>query len=148
MSKVHFAKTSSVISILNINRAMSLSGHVNQTLWQLKANLYFHSCNWDQMGPMLSTDPRTDSVETSISFSVGDAISFSIFCTLIKTLLKQWLMTGLWCHKLTSQSDAPCGQLRPLCQLHEATSHNKTSDVLRLRTDFAEGALPSKFMLN
>ena len=41
----------------------------------------------------------------------------------IKSLLKQWLTTGPWCHRLTSQYDVPCGQLRPLRQ---AAQHNQT----------------------
>ena len=42
-------------------------------------------------------------------------------------------MTGPRCHKLTSQSDALCGQLQPLRQ---ATSHVKMYNVLQLRKDF------------
>ena len=56
----------------------------------------------------------------------------------IKPLLKQWLTTCPWRHKLTSQSDVPCGQLRPLCQ---ATSHNKTWEVPSAKKGLDEKSL-------
>ena len=52
------------------------------------------------------------------------------FHTSVESLLKQWRMTGPWHHKLTSQSDALRGQLRPLCPHYQATSHNKVCNWL------------------
>ena len=110
-------------------------------LWQLaEVHLFFHfcSCKWDQMGPRVSADPHTDTVQTSISSSVSDAISFATFPTSVKCLLKQQPMTEPWHHKLTIQSDATCSQLRPLHPLHEGLakfwwSHRRYF-VKRLRT--------------
>ena len=85
------------------------------------------------MDPTVSADPHRDSVETSISSSISDAISFSTFRISVKSLLKQWLMTGPRCHKLTGRLDALCDQLQ---SLRQATVH--TCDVFRLRKDFAE----------
>ena len=90
------------------------------------------------MGLKVSADARIDSVETSISSSVREALSFSTFRTSVGPLLKQWPTTGLRRHKLTSQSDSPCRQLRPLRQ---ATSYSKTCDVLRLGKDLASTSL-------
>ena len=90
------------------------------------------------MGPTVSTDAGADSVETSTSSSVSDVISFSAFCMSVKFLLKHWPTTGLWCHKLTSQLNAPCGQPQSLQPLRRAAWHNKTCNVLWLREDFVK----------
>ena len=58
-----------------------------------------------------------------LSSSVSHAMSFSTFHMSVKSLLKWWLTTGPWLHKLTSQSDASRGQLWPLRQ---ATWRKKT----------------------
>ena len=81
---------------------------------------------------------------------------FSTYCTSVASLLKQWLTSGQ-CHKLTSQSDAPCSQLRLLRPLCRATLYIKTCDILRRRKNLgktsqslgeaAKGALPSDFAL-
>ena len=79
--------------------------------------------------------PHRDSVETSISPPVSVAIFPPTFRTSVESFLKQWRTTESRRHKLTDQSDAPCGQLRPLRQ---ATSHKTTCDVLRPRKYFAQ----------
>ena len=81
---------------------------------------------------------------------------FSTYCTSVASLLKQWLTSGQ-CHKPTSQSDAPCSQLRLLRPLCRATLYIKTCDILRRRKNLgktsqslgeaAKGALPSDFAL-
>ena len=48
-------------------------------------------------------DARTDVVETSTSFSISDALSFSTFRTSVESLLTQWPATVPWRHKLASQ---------------------------------------------
>ena len=93
---------------------------------------------WDQMGPKVSTDSRTDSAWTSVSSSVTDAISFSTLHISVESLPQQWMTSGPWHHKLIIQLDAVCGQLGPLCLLHQATSHNKTCDVLQPRREFLQ----------
>ena len=51
-------------------------------------------CNWGQMGPTVSDEPQRDSVETSVSSSISDAISFSTYGMTVKSYLKQWPTTG------------------------------------------------------
>ena len=127
------------------------SGHAYQTLRRFaEAHPYFsfHSCNLDQM------DPCRDSAEISISSSVSDSLSFFTFRTSAESLLKRWPTTVPQRHKLTSQSEAPCGQLWPP---RVATSHTKACDVLRPRKDsakiwrspveVAENTPPSDFVL-
>ena len=94
---------------------------------------YFYSCNWDQMGLSIRWSLQRFSRNFNLILSQW-AISVFIFCMSVKSLLKQWL-TGPQCHWLTSQLDEPCGWLLPL---HQATSHNKTCDVLQPRKDFAK----------
>ena len=128
-------QTSLVTSVLRLHKAR-LPGRTKQTRIPFFCNIY--SCKWDQMGLKVSADARIDSVETSISSSVREALSFSTFRTSVGPLLKQWPTTGLRRHKLTSQSDSPCRQLRPLRQ---ATSYSKTCHVLRLGKDLASTSL-------
>ena len=114
-----------------------LSGCTNKTLQFSNKQrcilfLYSYSCKWDQMGSTVSANACADSIKTSISSS---SLSFSTFRTSVMSLLKEWQMAGPYCHKLTSQSGALCGHLRPLCQ---ATLHNKTCDLLWLWKDFTK----------
>ena len=113
-------------------RFSALRPFLTQLCWLGDADLFFYFCasNWDQIRPTVSGNACTDSMETSVSSSVIEALSSSTICTLVRSLLKEWLTTGQRCHKLTSsQSKVPCGQLWPL---HQATWHSKTCDVLCL----------------
>ena len=75
------------------------------------------------MGPTVSADACTACVDTSISSSVSEALSFSTFHTHQMSLLET--MTRPQRRVLTSSCDVRRGQLGPLCPLHQATSRNK-----------------------
>ena len=92
------------------------------------------------MDPTVSADPCRDSVETSISPSVRDAISLSSFHASVESLLKQWPTTRPRRHKLTSRSETPCGQLRPL----RLTTSHETCDVLRPKKRVGEDFAKSR----
>ena len=99
MANAHFTKLSSVTAVLNMNKA-GPSGRADLMLQRLNAEahpyFYSYSCNWDQMGPTVSDDPRTVSVKTSVS--VSETISFSTFRTSVESLLEQWPTSGSWRH--------------------------------------------------
>ena len=74
---LHLEKASSVNLAPIINK-VSPSGHASQMLLRFaEAHLSFYFCSfdWDEMGSTAPADARTDSVETSVTSSVSDAIS-------------------------------------------------------------------------